>query len=76
MAFWEDSLALTITGGFTQCPGPAATHRLGSTVETPGLGGYCHHNHFQGLLTESQTLAMTQSPGAAPPSSAPGRGLL
>lgn len=65
MAFWEkNSLALTVTGGFTQCPGPAATPRLQSTVETPGFGGYCHHNHLRGLLSESQTPAMTQSPGA------------
>lgn len=32
MAFWEKNLALPITGSFTWCPGPAATHRLGSTL--------------------------------------------
>lgn len=55
MAFWENSPVLTITGDFTQYPGPAATHQLGSTVETPGYGGK--------LLSESQTPAMTQSSG-------------
>lgn len=55
MAFWENSLVSTITGDFTQYPGPAATYQLGSTVETPGYGGE--------LLSESQTPAMTQSSG-------------
>lgn len=75
MAFGENSLALTITGGFTQCPGPATTHRSGSTVETPGYGGE--------LFSEGQTPVMTQSPGATAitspregqtPPLAPGRG--
>lgn len=32
MAFGENNLALSITEGFTQCPGLAATQGLGHTV--------------------------------------------
>lgn len=36
MTFWEKNMALPITGSFTWCPGPAATHRLGSTLGGKG----------------------------------------